>query len=125
MIPENLRSYFSKKNTAVIALFDIDKDQTLPLWSLASGMPVSVRIKNYRWFREEEDTVKTKPDFLWFTIGKGVMTEEKDGRLSPSSDTLRTTINDQRLTIKEQRSTINDQRPKTKDQKSKGGNESR
>ncbi|MDE5793125.1 MAG: SPOR domain-containing protein [Muribaculaceae bacterium] len=89
MIPENLRSYFSKKNTAVIALFDIDKDQTVPLWSLASGMPVSVRIKNYQWLNKDSDTIKTKPDYLWFTTGKGVMTEEKDGRLVPISDTLR------------------------------------
>lgn len=89
LIPENLRSYFSKKNTAVIALFDIDKDQTIPLWSLASGMPVSVRIKNYRWLNNDSDTIKTKPDYLWFTTGKGVMTEEKDGRLVPISDTLR------------------------------------
>ncbi len=88
MIPENLRSYFSKKNTAVIALFDIDRGQTLPLWALASGMPVSVRIKNYQWAKEEEDSIKTKPDYLWFTTGKGVMTEEKDGRLVPISDSI-------------------------------------
>lgn len=94
MIPENLRSYFSKKNTAVIALFEIEEGQTLPLWSLASGMPVQVRIKNYRWFENEQDTVKTKPDYLWFTTGKGVMTEEKDGRLVPISDTLRNTLRD-------------------------------
>ena len=105
MIPENLRSYFEKKNTAVIALLDIDKDQTLPLWSLASGMPVSVRIKNYRFFdKEEEDTVKTKPDYLWFTTGKGVMTEEKDGRLVPISDTLRNTLNDRTLEEPQQKS---------------------
>ncbi len=102
MIPENLRSYFSKKNTAVIALFDIDEGQTLPLWSLASGMPVSVRIKNYQWFENETDTIKNKPDYLWFTTGKGVMTEEKDGRLIPISDTLRTTLRNGEITPNDQ-----------------------
>lgn len=86
MIPENLRSYFSKKNTAVIAILDIDPGQTLPLWSLASGMPVQIRVKNYRFGEEEPDSLKTKPDYLWFTTGEGVMTEEKDGHLVPISD---------------------------------------
>ena len=94
MIPENLRSYFSKKNTAVIAILEIDPGQTLPLWSLASGMPVQVRVKNYRFGKEEEDSIKTKPDYLWFITGHGVMTEEKDGHLVPISDTLRTTLRD-------------------------------
>ena len=89
MIPENLRSYFSKKNTAVIAILEIDPGQTLPLWSLASGMPVQVRVKNYRFGKEEEDSVKTKPDYLWFTTGRGVMTEEKDGHLVPINDSVR------------------------------------
>ncbi|MDE6650439.1 MAG: hypothetical protein K2K45_10975, partial [Muribaculaceae bacterium] len=98
MIPENLRSYFSKKNTAVIALFDIEPGQTIPLWAVASGMPVSVRIKNYSWFENEPDSLKTKPDYLWFTTGKGVMTEEKAGHLVPISDTVR---NEQRTLVEE------------------------
>lgn len=97
MIPENLRSYFSKKNTAVIAIFTLDKGQTLPLWALASGMPVAVRIKNFNWFNRDEDTIHTRPDYFWFTTGKGVMTEEKDGRLVPISDTLRMTLQNGQL----------------------------
>ena len=89
MIPENLRSYFSKKNTAVIAIFNLHEGQTVPLWALASGMPVSVRIKNYSIFSHEEETRKDSPDYLWFTTGKGVMVEEKDGRLLPMSDSLK------------------------------------
>lgn len=89
MIPENLRSYFSKKNTAAIAILHINRGQTVPLWALASGMPVAVRIKNYIWFDREEETDSTgKPDYLWFTTGKGVMVEEKDGRLYPINDTI-------------------------------------
>lgn len=70
LIPENLRSYFSKKNTAVIALLNLDPGQTVPFWSVASGLPVTVRIRNYhKW--EKSDS---KPDYLWFTSGAGVCT---------------------------------------------------
>ncbi len=90
MIPENLRSYFSKKNTAVIAIFNLHEGQNVPLWALASGMPVTVRIKNYSIFGADEEEPQTgSPDYLWFTTGKGVMVEEKDGHLVPMSDTLR------------------------------------
>lgn len=73
MIPENLRSYFSKKNTAVIAIFTLDKGQTLPLWSLASGMPVSIRIKNYNLTEEEKR--KDRPDYNWYTTGRGISSD--------------------------------------------------
>ena len=49
-------------------------------------MPVQIRVKNYRFGEEEPDSLKTKPDYLWFTTGEGVMTEEKDGHLVPISD---------------------------------------
>lgn len=65
MIPENLRSYFSKKNTAVIAILLLDKGQRLPLWSVASGMPVTVRIRNFR--PEKQHT--GKPDYFMYTTG--------------------------------------------------------
>ncbi len=94
MIPENLRSYFSKKNTAVIAILTIDKGQTLPLWALASGMPVQVRIKNYNWLNKESEEEKLKklhpngkPDYLWFRTGRGVQVETKQGRLVPIDST--------------------------------------
>ena len=73
MIPENLRSYFSKKNTAVIAIFTLDKGQTLPLWSLASGRPVSIRIKNYNL--PEEEKRKDRPDYHWYTTGRGISSD--------------------------------------------------
>lgn len=92
MIPENLRSYFSKKNTAVIAILQIRPGQTLPLWSLAAGMPVAVRIKNYKWFEKETPRDSLRPDYLWFTTGKGVMVEEKNGHLYPI-DSLHTVDN--------------------------------
>lgn len=73
MIPENLRSYFSKKNTAVIAILTIDPGQRIPLWALASGLPVDVRVKNFRWFDDEEPKSPHHPDYYWFTTGEGVM----------------------------------------------------
>lgn len=87
MIPENLRSYFSKKNTAVIAILTVEKGQTIPLWALASGMPVQVRIKNYN-FGKEEVVKKTKPDYLWFTTGSGVKVETRKGHLVPVNDSI-------------------------------------
>ena len=38
MIPENLRSYFSKKNTAVIAIFNLHEGQNVPLWPKISSI---------------------------------------------------------------------------------------
>ncbi len=70
MIPEHLRSYFSKKNTAVIALLNLDPGQTIPFWSVASGLPVTVRIRNFHKWKETPE----KPDYLWFTSGLGVCT---------------------------------------------------
>lgn len=70
MIPEHLRSYFSKKNTAVIALLNLDPGQTIPFWSVASGLPVTVRIRNFHKWKETPE----KPDYLWFTTGLGVCT---------------------------------------------------
>lgn len=74
LIPENLRSYFSKKNTAIIALLHIDPGQTIPFWSVAQGLPVTVRIRNYRKWGQRNH----KPDYLWFTTGVGVSTTVPD-----------------------------------------------
>lgn len=67
VIPENLRSYFTKKNTALIANLDIDYDQTIPFWSVAPGLPVVVRIKNIETWRSD-----AKSNYIWVTTGEGV-----------------------------------------------------
>lgn len=92
LIPEHLRSYFSKKNTAIIALLHLDPGQTVPFWSVASGLPVTVRIRNYHKWRESP----SKPDYLWFTSGSGVstvipdtLTDRIEHRLVPLNDFLR------------------------------------
>ncbi|MDE7373906.1 MAG: SPOR domain-containing protein [Odoribacter sp.] len=73
MIPEHLRSYFNKRNTVLIAIFNLDAGQTVPFWSMTSGLPVKVRVRNSdTWFREA-----TPDDYLWFTTGKGVQTPKK------------------------------------------------
>lgn len=74
LIPENLRSYFSKKNTAVIAILLLDPGQRVPLWSLASGIPVTVRIRNFNPPKQEGG----KPDHLWFTTGSGTQPDLPD-----------------------------------------------
>lgn len=75
LIPENLRSYFSKKNTAVIALLQIDQGQTIPFWTVAQGLPVTIRIRNYYKGLVEPSN---KPDYLWFTTGSGICTMVSD-----------------------------------------------
>lgn len=73
MIPEHLRSYFNKRNTVLIAIFSLDAGQTVPFWSMTSGLPVKVRVRNSdTWFRES-----TPDDYLWFTTGRGVQTPKK------------------------------------------------
>lgn len=75
IIPENLRSYFSKKNTAIIALLQIDPGQIIPFWTVAQGLPVTVRIRNYyKGFIKPDN----KPDYLWFQTGAGVCTMVTD-----------------------------------------------
>lgn len=70
MIPEHLRSYFTRRNTALIAIFSLEKGQTVPFWSLTSGLPVTVRVRNRdTWMHEPE-----ADDYLWFTTGDGVRT---------------------------------------------------
>lgn len=69
-IPENLRSYFTKKNTALIAKLDLDFDQRIPFWSVASGLPVTIRIKNLETWQDD-----TPSNYLWVTTGAGVSDE--------------------------------------------------
>ena len=66
-IPENLRSYFTKKNTALIAKLYIDYDHRIPFWSLASGLPVTIRIKNLDTWKSDSPS-----NYLWVTTGAGV-----------------------------------------------------
>jgi hypothetical protein len=66
-IPAALRSYFMKKNTAVMASLNIDKGQVLPFWAVTDGMPIKVRVKN------TDSWVGYKTgDYLWFMSGRGV-----------------------------------------------------
>ena len=47
LIPEHLRSFFARGNTALIAILKPDEGQVIPFWSATSGLPVKVRIKQY------------------------------------------------------------------------------
>lgn len=45
-IPEHLRNFFDRQNTALIAILEIDDGQIIPFWSATSGVPVKIRVKN-------------------------------------------------------------------------------
>lgn len=68
MIPENLRSYFTKRNIALIAVLSLDPGQSAPFWSVTSGLPVTVRVRNHDIFGRKSG----QDDLLWFTTGKGL-----------------------------------------------------
>lgn len=79
VIPDNLRSYFSKRNTAVIALLTIDPDQMVPFWTMTDGIPVSVRVRNF-------DTWGEKPsgrNYLWYRTGHGLQANLPDDWVYP------------------------------------------
>ena len=115
LIPENLRSYFSKKNTAIIALLHIDTGETIPFWTVASGLPVTIRIRNYHKWEHSP----TKPDYLWFTTGVGVSTIVNDSvtddtHFVPLSEFLHRTdslINDTLTTRRDSAAVTPDLRP--------------
>lgn len=65
-IPEHLRSYFMRKNTAIIANLDIDRGQVVPFWSVAAGVPVKVRVRSFDSWGDYK-----VGDYLWFITGKG------------------------------------------------------
>lgn len=67
VIPEHLRSYFTQKNTALIANLELDYDQTIPFWSVASGLPVTVRVRNLETWQSDSPN-----NYLWVTTGEGV-----------------------------------------------------
>lgn len=72
-IPEHLRSYFTKKSTALIAHLEIDHGQHIPFWSVASGLPVTVRVKNIETWRKNAPS-----NYLWVDTGEGISKESID-----------------------------------------------
>ena len=69
-IPEHLRSYFTKKNTALIANLALDEDQKIPFWTVSSGLPVTVRVKNMETWQS-----KAPSNYLWVETGHGITDE--------------------------------------------------
>lgn len=76
LIPEHLRSFFAKQNTALIAILEIDEGQIIPFWSATSGLPVKIRIKNIRF----GDDRTIRDDEMQYEVGRGFMvnTSEAD-----------------------------------------------
>lgn len=69
LIPENLRSFFTRENTALIAILEIDEGQVIPFWGATNGLPVTIRLKNYRMWGEEEP----HNNEMLYKVGHGVI----------------------------------------------------
>lgn len=74
LIPEHLRSFFAKQNTALIAMLKIDEGQIIPFWSATSGLPVKIRIKNIRF----GDDRTTPDDEMQYEVGRGFMVNKSE-----------------------------------------------
>lgn len=69
LIPEHLRSFFAKQNTALIAILEIDKGQVIPFWSATSGLPVKIRVKNFSMGGKKGEL----GDELQYEVGRGIL----------------------------------------------------
>lgn len=92
-IPENLRSFFTKQNIALIAILAVDSGQVIPFWSATSGLPVQIRVKNYN---PKEEKLLPKEEYH-YEVGNGlvIMTtdeaaelNEQQRRLSAEKDSI-------------------------------------
>lgn len=69
LIPEHLRSFFAKQNTALIAILEIDEGQIIPFWSATSGLPVKIRIKNIQFGEDQA----LQGDDMQYEVGRGLI----------------------------------------------------
>lgn len=74
LIPENLRSFFARQNTALIAILEIDEGQIIPFWSTTSGLPVKIRIKNIRF----GDDRTAQGYEMQYEVGRGFMVNNSE-----------------------------------------------
>lgn len=81
-IPEELRSYFTKANKALIAILTIDEGQIIPFWSATSGLPVQVKTRNLLPWEDEPEVKRT----MLYEVGKGLLIKDSDGTLIPAGD---------------------------------------
>lgn len=72
LVPEHLRSYFARQNTALIALLEIDKGQVIPFWSTASGLPVTVRVRNFHF----GDGQEVRKEDMRYEVGRGFLVND-------------------------------------------------
>lgn len=70
-IPTNLQSYFTKNTVAIVAVLQFEPGQSVPFWAVTSGLPVTVRIRNWDWENKQSGN-----DYWWFTTGKGLSTDQ-------------------------------------------------
>lgn len=77
-IPEHLRSFFSKNTTALVAVLRFDPGQSAPFWALTSGLPVTVRVRNFNTWKRK----RSASDYLWFITGEGLMKSAPESYLN-------------------------------------------
>lgn len=75
-VPENLRSYFSRANKALIAILSIDEGQIIPFWSATSGLPVKVKTRNLLPWEDEPVAHRV----MQYEVGKGLILKGYDSR---------------------------------------------
>lgn len=75
-VPENLRSYFSRANKALIAILSIDEGQIIPFWSATAGLPVKVKTRNLLPWEEEPVAHRV----MQYEVGKGLILKGYDSR---------------------------------------------
>lgn len=81
-VPEEMRSYFTKANKALIAILTIDEGQIIPFWSATAGLPVQVKIRNLLPWEDEPKVQRA----MLYEVGRGLLIKEADGTLTPAED---------------------------------------
>lgn len=73
-LPEHLRSNFARQGRVSIVQVKVDEGQNIPLWSLADGTPVRIRMTNITL---KKDTLRLDTSRLIFETGHGLTKRSK------------------------------------------------
>ena len=73
LVTERLRSCCARKNTTLLALLEIDKCQIIPFWGTASGLPVTVRIRNFGF---GSDGQEMRQEDMRYEVGRGFLVND-------------------------------------------------
>lgn len=73
-LPEELRSNFARHGRVLIAQVRVDEGQSIPLWALADGTPVRIRMNN---FTKKDARLERDNSRLIFETGHGLTRKSK------------------------------------------------